>query len=78
MPRTTPYTQLGIRRIACSRCGTKPSFSSWQVCTDDRVFRPLCRTCDVLLNELVLRWVGDPDTEAKIAAYQSKTEVRAS
>jgi hypothetical protein len=68
-PRTKPYTERGIRRMPCFRCSA-PSAEQWQICADSRVFRPCCVPCDVELNELVLRWAGDPDVDAKMAAYR--------
>lgn len=68
--RRTPYTGRGITRMACVRCG-EPAATQWQVCADGGVFRPLCLSCDVALNEMVLCWAGDPDAEAKMAAYRA-------
>lgn len=67
--RRRPYTTIGIRRLACTRCGGRPSYSTWQVCADDSLHRPLCWDCDLLLNALVLRWMGDPDAERKVDDY---------
>jgi len=66
--RKTPYTENGIKRLCCARCG-EPADCQWQICSDDRLFRPLCKTCDVLLNALVLAWVGHPEAENLIARY---------
>lgn len=69
-PRKKPYTEAGIRRVPCRRCGD-PSRYQWQVCADGNVYRGLCLACDVALNELVLRWASDPDADAKIASYRA-------
>lgn len=66
--RRKPYTQAGIRRRPCFRCG-RPSHYQWQVCADNNVYRTICRRCDILLNKLVLRFMRDPDREQKIAQY---------
>jgi hypothetical protein len=66
--RTRPYSQAGIRRLPCFRCG-RPSEYQWQVCADNNVYRPICKRCDILLNKLVLRFMRDPDREQKIAQY---------
>lgn len=71
--RKQPYTAIGIRRLPCARCG-KRAYASWQICADGNLYRPLCMECDIALNELVLRWIGDPDAEAKIAAYRQAKE----
>lgn len=57
--------------MPCFRCGERAS-AQWQVCADGGVYRPLCRDCDIALNELVLRWVVDPGAEAKLAAYRDR------
>jgi transcription elongation factor Elf1 len=69
MPRTKPYTEIGIRRLKCIRCGKQASFQ-WTICADGNYYRPICVECDIALNELVLRWAGFPDWEEKIAAYR--------
>lgn len=66
--RRKPYTLRGISRLPCARCG-EPSMFQWQLCADKRLYRTLCRGCDIALNRLVLTWVGDPDMEKKMAAY---------
>lgn len=67
--RKTPYTEVGIRRVPCYRCG-KPASFQWQACADGRLFRPLCLNCDIALNKLVLHWMGDPDADMKITKYK--------
>jgi hypothetical protein len=67
--RIEPYSAVGIQRMACIRCGAK-ALHQWQVCADDRLFRPLCIDCDVALNALVLRWMGDPNADAKMRRYR--------
>lgn len=66
--RRKPYTEIGISRLPCFRCGGRAEYQ-WQVCADNRLFRPLCARCDVELNRIVLHWMGDPDAETKVAAY---------
>lgn len=67
--RKRPYTQIGIRRLKCFRCGAQ-AVHQWQVCADGNQYRPLCLRCDVALNRLVLRWMRDPEASAKIARYE--------
>lgn len=66
--RKTPYTEAGIGRVPCVRCGSRARFQ-WQACADSRLYRPLCEDCDIDLNRVVLEWAGDPDAKAKIARY---------
>lgn len=69
--RREPYTERGITRKACVRCGT-PALFQWQVCADNRLFRPLCLDCDIALNRLVLRWARDPDWRMKCKKYEKQ------
>jgi hypothetical protein len=66
--RTKPYTDRGISRVKCFRCGGQ-AFFQWQICSDDRVYRPICIECDIALNEMVLTFMGFPDWEEKIKIY---------
>lgn len=67
--RMEPYTERGIGRMKCVRCGEKARFQ-WSACADGNLQRPICARCDVLLNELALTFMGDPDVEQKISAYR--------
>ncbi len=73
MSRRKPYTQIGIRRMACERCG-QPGRTQWQICADDRVYRILCARCDIELNELVVRWVWGKRREKDLKSYRQKME----
>jgi hypothetical protein len=66
--RKEPYTEAGIKRIPCFRCG-KPASYQWQICSDGRLYRPLCKECDIALNEMVLQWMGFKDWEEKMRQY---------
>lgn len=69
--RRKPYTQIGIRRLACVRCGSIPT-QQWNICADGNVYRPICTECDIAINRLVLEFIGDPDVEAKMEAYAER------
>jgi hypothetical protein len=66
--RRKPYTEIGVRRLKCFRCGQRAEHQ-WNVCADG-CHRPICVECDVALNELVLRWMGDKDWKEKIRRYR--------
>jgi len=68
--RKRPYTEAGIRRLPCARCG-RPARHQWNACADG-LYRPVCTRCDVALNKLALRFMRDPDTEIKIRTYKAK------
>lgn len=67
--RRTPYTEIGIRRLGCVRCGEQ-AVHQWQVCADGNQYRPLCVECDIGLNKLVLQWMGFDDWQDKIEKYK--------
>lgn len=69
--RRTPYSEIGIARLPCFRCGRQGAHQ-WSVCADDNLYRVLCVACDVELNELALTWVGDPDAKQKAADYRRR------
>jgi hypothetical protein len=66
--RSEPYTERGIGRLACVRCGHRAEYQ-WQCCADGNKWRPICGTCDVALNLLALEFMRDPDSDAKIERY---------
>ena len=66
--RRTPYTEIGIRRLKCIRCGGQAKFQ-WQICSDGNNHRPLCGQCDVLLNRMVLQWMGHPTADELVERY---------
>lgn len=73
--RRRPYTQAGIRRIPCFRCGQKAEHQ-WSICADGNLQRPVCTPCDVELNRLVLEWARDPEASTKVARYAEAMESR--
>lgn len=73
--RLKPYTTIGIKRIACKRCG-KPSRFQWNICSLGQQFHAICLECDIALNALVLEFFDIPNREQIIEEYrQSKTNV---
>lgn len=69
--RRKPYTVIGIRRLACVRCGGPPT-QQWNICADGNVYRPICIECDIAINRLVLEFIGDPEAETKIEQYAAR------
>lgn len=70
--RSRPYTQQGIKRVPCCRCGHKRGYAQWNICADGNVPRALCAACDIELNELVMRWAFGSTREADLQAYRQK------
>ena len=71
--RYKPYTEIGIRRVPCFRCG-RPSVHQWQICVLNNEYKGLCSECDVKLNRLVLKFMGISIKEiyCLIADYKDK------
>jgi len=67
--RTRPYTDIGIRRIPCSRCGA-PSTQQWQVCSNGNRYIGICDACDLALNKLVLEFMRVPNREVLLKVYE--------
>jgi len=67
--RRKPYTEIGVRRKKCVRCGERATYQ-WQMCSDGNVFRPLCAKCDVELNEMVMRWIWNDSREEDLRLYR--------
>jgi hypothetical protein len=65
--RKKPYTEVGIKRLPCARCG-EPATQQWRACADG-LWRPICTKCDVVLNVIVLTFMGDPDVVDKTKRY---------
>jgi hypothetical protein len=66
--RRAPYTDRGIKKLPCVRCA-KPALFQWNACADGNLWRPICGKCDVALNRMVLRWMGDPLADKKASDY---------
>lgn len=63
-----PYTNKQMRKLVCYRCDM-PAKYQWNICADG-LYHPLCVTCDVFLNDMVLKWMGHPDRETLMANYR--------
>lgn len=54
--RRKPYTDRGIARVPCARCGN-PSKFQWSCCAVNNKWMPLCLDCDIGLNRVALNYV---------------------
>ena len=66
--RKKPYTDIGIKRIPCSRCGV-PSSRQWQVCANGNLYLGVCDNCDIELNALVLEFMKVPGRKTLMKKY---------
>lgn len=67
--RKKPYTEIGIKRMKCFRCGKQATYQ-WNICSDDNVYRPICTECDIALNQLALVFMKFPNWQDKIDKYK--------
>lgn len=74
MPRYKPYTDKGIKRIPCMRCG-KPSRFQWNICALGKQFNAICEDCDIALNELVLDFMRVKNAEYLKINYRMKVKL---
>ena len=58
--RRQPYTDRGISRVPCCRCG-EPSTQQWSACAIGNKWMALCNDCDVGLNRVALTYVLGSD-----------------
>lgn len=68
--RKKPYSEIGISRILCKRCG-KPSTQQWQVCANSNLYLGVCNKCDVELNKMVLKFFRFKNWEKLIKDYEN-------
>ena len=55
--RKKPYKD--VARVACARCGCKPSRFQWtSCCANGNRYVALCKVCDIKLNRAILRFLG--------------------
>lgn len=69
--RRKPYTQIGIRRVPCKRCG-RPSRFQWSVCATNNEQFAVCERCDILLNEIVLLFFKIHNSAVLLRKYARK------
>ena len=67
--RRKPYTEIGISRVPCSRCGA-PSRHQWQVCANGSRWVGVCVPCDLDLNRLALEFMKIAGAEELMAVYE--------
>jgi len=73
--RKKPYTERGINRVPCTRCGS-PSVHQWQICADGNQYRGVCERCDIQLNDYVMSFMKIPNRQEKIERYIAINETR--
>lgn len=65
-----PYTEDEIRSKPCFRCG-QPSYFQWNICVDGK-YHPVCKECDIALNEVVLNFMGFKNKDELLEKYRNR------
>lgn len=68
--RERPYSERGVRRVPCIRCGAL-SIHQWQICANGRRYVACCLDCDIELNALVLEFMKIPDAAGLMLWYET-------
>ena len=74
LKRKKPYMEATIHTLKCARCGN-PAYAQWNICADNNYFRPICKACDIALNEIVLKWFKHPNTKVLMKEYKRSKDV---
>lgn len=69
--RKRPYTIAEIAQKRCVACGHQARYQ-WQCCANGNRWLPLCRQCDVALNEAALAIMRVPGRAKMLAAYRRR------
>lgn len=69
--RMKPYTEIGIRRLKCVRCG-KQATEQWSICALGGRYVPICKVCDIELNATVLDFMRWPNMTAVMLKYEKE------
>ena len=70
--RRTPCTQDIIHRSKCFKCKTRSAKEQFNICALGGRFVPICPSCDVELNALVLEWLDVPEQDERMKIYREK------
>lgn len=67
--RKKPYSEGGIHRVPCVKCG-KPSRYQFRICSTDR-WTAVCPDCDLYINRIVACWAyGKKQGNEIVDAYE--------
>lgn len=69
--RREPYTERGIHRVPCVRCG-EPSVHQWQICANANRYLTVCEACDIELNRIALDFARIPNAKELMARYEGR------
>lgn len=69
--RVKPYTERGISRVPCLKCG-KPSKYQWGICSNKNRNLPVCTSCDIELNRIFLDFADFPNKAELLQAYEEE------
>lgn len=71
-----PYTERGIRRVPCVKCGQKSKYQ-WSICANKNRSLGVCTDCDIELNRIFLEFANFPNKDELLQAYaESKKDTQ--
>lgn len=69
--RKRPYTVGEIVKRQCITCGAQAKYQ-WQCCANGNRWLPVCRACDIALNEAALAVMRVPGRAVLLARYRRR------
>lgn len=69
--KKSPYKEDEISKNKCIRCEGQAKYQR-QICSDDNNYRPICASCDIELNKLVLNFMKHPNKDSLSDDYKNK------
>lgn len=71
--RREPYSDAGVRRLACGFAGCEArAHASWSICANGNRHVPVCLEHDLALNRAALALAGFDNADELLAAYEEK------
>ena len=69
--RREPYTERGIGRVPCVKCGA-PAAHQWRICCSG--WSAVCLPCDLAINRMVASWAFGEATAARLIERYERTQ----
>lgn len=67
--RVKPYTERGISRVSCIKCG-QPSKYQWSICSNKNRNLAVCIGCDIELNKIFLNFANFSNKKELLQTYE--------
>ena len=73
--RSKPYSEIGLKRMACSACNKAKASEQWSLrpCVIGKhVWFAICLDCDLELNAKLLEFFNHPEAEQLMIDYRKR------